>query len=432
MEQLDLPAVAFGIPRVALGVREMPPQAVQLGGITDRSFGQRPMNHQVRVAPDRRREVRVMLLRQPEMPTGLDVISRPLERTQQAHPQGVASRVLGDPIGQPAHFRTVAKVTALDAECPDLVPILRQPPGIRFLMDAMQREPVHLPQPHGDGFVGQEHELLDQLVGLVVQVLLQAEHVPPRIEPDLDLARPKLEGTRLESRPAQTLRQQARVLDHVIEVIPRRLRQDSQRLRVRVAPLGVDHRPMEPRLLHPPFRGQVELHALRQPVHARLERTKLVAQHLRQHRDHPVHQIRRVAALQRLVVEGTSRLHVVRHVGDVHPHLPTTTRSAFNADRIVEILRVIRINRDDPVRPAVHAPNEVPFPDPVAVCPCRIHHNLRKFLLEVVLPEHRQHVHALIRRRAQHLDNLAFRIRTARLPFPEFHHNLVARLGPPG
>jgi hypothetical protein len=223
MEQLDLPAVAFGIPRVALGVRKVPPQAVQLRGITDRPFGQRPMNHQVRVAPDRRCEVRVMLLRQPEMPTGLDVVTCPLQRTQQPHPKGVSSRVLGNPIGQTAHFRTVAQVAALDAECTDLVPILRQPPGIRFLMHTMQCEPIHLSETHRHRLVGEEHELLDQLVGLVVQVLLQAEHMPPRIEPDLDLARPELERARLKSRPAQTLRQQARVLDHVIEVIPRRL-----------------------------------------------------------------------------------------------------------------------------------------------------------------------------------------------------------------
>ena len=50
---------------------------------------------------------------------------------------------------------------------------------------------------------------------------------------------------------------------------------------------------------------------------------------------------------------------------------------------------------------------------------------------QVVLPQHRQHVHALLVRRTEHLDDFAFGIGVARHPFAQFDHDLVADVGRP-
>jgi hypothetical protein len=45
---------------------------------------------------------------------------------------------------------------------------------------------------------------------------------------------------------------------------------------------------------------------------------------------------------------------------------------------------------------------------------------------QLVLPQHRQHVHPFGVRRAEHLDDLALGIGMARLPFLQFDDHLVA------
>ena len=49
-----------------------------------------------------------------------------------------------------------------------------------------------------------------------------------------------------------------------------------------------------------------------------------------------------------------------------------------------------------------------------------------KMQRQIVLAQHREHVHAFLARRAEDFDNLAFRIRVARFPFTQFDHHLVA------
>ena len=109
------------------------------------------------------------------------------------------------------------------------------------------------------------------------------------------------------------------------------------------------------RLQHAALAGDQEFHAFRQAIHIRFERTQLVAQRFGQHRNHAVHEIRRVAAFARFHVQFTFRLHVVRHIRDVHPQFPTILRIAFQTNRIIEIFRVIRINRHNQMRTTIHA-----------------------------------------------------------------------------
>ena len=427
MEQLDVATVPFGIGRIPFGIRDMACQPVQLRRGPHWPFGKRPMHDQVRIPTDRRREMGVVLLRETEVPARNDVVARALERTQQPDAQRVPCGMLGDAVRQAPHFRAVLQVAAFDAERPDLVPVLVQPLGIRFLMHAMQRHPVHLAQTDGHGLVGQEHELLDQLVGLVIEVLLEAQHVAARIQPDLDLARTQFQRASLEARPTQPLGQQPGILDHVVELVAGRLGEDRQRLAVGVTPLRMNDGTIELGLLHPPFRCEFEFHALRQTIHPRLERAQLIAQTLGKHRNHPVHKIRRVAPLQCLVIQRRPRLHVVRHIRHMDPHAPTAAGAPLHADGIVEVLRVIRINRHHPMGPTIHPTRHVTLADTVAVRAGRIDDHLRKLLLEVVLTEHRQHVDAVRLRSAQHLHHFALGIRPPRFPLLQLHDDLVAR-----
>ena len=115
----------------------------------------------------------------------------------------------------------------------------------------------------------------------------------------------------------------------------------------------MDDRRVKLGVQHAAISRHEKFHALRQAIHVRLERAQFIAQRLRQHRDDAVYEVSRVTALARLFVECSSRLDVMRHVRDVHPQPPLLRRNIFETDGVVEILRVVGINRDDVVRAAI-------------------------------------------------------------------------------
>ena len=82
------------------------------------------------------------------------------------------------------------------------------------------------------------------------------------------------------------------------------------------------------------------------PVLVRDQRAEAVRKLLGQHRQHAVREIHRRAALARLGIERTARLHVVTHVGDRDDHLPAATR-AFAMHRVVVVARVLAVDRDE-------------------------------------------------------------------------------------
>ena len=182
---------------------------------------------------------------------------------------------------------------------------------------------------------------------------------------------------------------------------------------------------MKLRPQHPAVPGHQKLHALRQPVHVGLERAQLIAQGLRQHGDDAVHQVGGVAPPLRLRIQRRARLDVMRHVRDVHPQPPLVRRHPLQADRIVKVLRVIRINGDHVMRTAIQPVRQVLGMDRRADGLRLVQHRLGKVQRQIILAQHRQHVHPLRIRRAQDFHDFALGMGVARFPFPQFDHHLV-------
>ena len=83
-----------------------------------------------------------------------------------------------------------------------------------------------------------------------------------------------------------------------------------------------------------------------QAVHAGPKRAHVVAQALRQHGQHAVHQVDGAPAALRLVVDGRVPRHVVRHVRDVDLHLEAIVR-APGAHGVVEVAGVGGVDGED-------------------------------------------------------------------------------------
>ena len=293
-------------------------------------------------------------------------------------------------------------------------------------MHAMYGRPVCLKQPGRDSFVGQQHELLDQLVGNVVRHPFNTSHAALFIEADLHLGEIQFQRARLEPQPPDALREFVRVMQHSLNGARWRALQNLEGLAIAETALRMNHRGISPGLQHAAVLRDEELHALRQAIHVRLERTELVAQCLRQHRDDAVHQVGGVAAPPRLVIERGSRLHIVRYVRNVNPELPVILGNSVEADGVVEVLGIVGIDGDDLMTPAILAPGNFTGAHLAADGARLIQDLLGEMQREVVLAQHGEHVHALFVGRTQHLHHFALRIRVPRFPRAQFDHHLVS------
>ena len=125
----------------------------------------------------------------------------------------------------------------------------------------------------------------------------------------------------------------------------------QQRLHLSV---GVAAHAADDRLGHPDVVALalfIEAHQDRegQPIALGDQRTKAVRERLGQHRNDLVGQIDARPARQRLVVESRSGTDVVSDVGDVHAKVEQAVVGTANGDRVVVVLGVISIDREDQV-----------------------------------------------------------------------------------
>ena len=410
-EELHVLAIALGVGGIALGVGDM------LGGLHQRLRGarlflkERPMHHEIGVAADRRGEVGVFLLGQTVVAERLDGVARPHERLEKANLERLPDRNCAELLQELLDLGLLAQVAARHVVAENFLAILRQAPLFRLFVDAVNRLQVQLHQARRHRLVRQQHELFDQLVRNVVLHPLDARDPALFVEPDFALGKIQVERAGLEAQPPDALGQLVRVVQHARDRVRRFRLQERHYLAVTEAPLGMNHRREEPRLQHLAVVGHEKLDALGQAVHLRFERAQLIAQRLGQHRDDAIHEIRRVAPPTRLVVQRGAGANIMRDVRDVDPQLPALGRDAFQADRVVEILRVIGIDRHHLVAPAIFAAGQVSRLNHRSDRPRFLQHRLRKMQHQVVLPQHREHVHAFFIRRAEHFDDFALGVR---------------------
>ena len=144
------------------------------------------------------------------------------------------------------------------------------------------------------------------------------------------------------------------------------------------------------------------------PVLPRVQRTDAVGKLVRQHRNHPVHQVDAGSSLPCLPVKRRILLHIIRHVRNMHAKqilLPLFCQ----ADRIVQILRVLAVDCHH-----LHIAQVTPS--------CRIRlgnlirdilhltHNLFRKFNRKLIPFYNGHdIHARIIDMPQNLCNLSFR-----------------------
>ena len=279
--------------------------------------------------------------------------------------------------------------------------------------------------PGGHTLVGQQHELLDQPVGLVHDLLVDLQRPPLLVQTELHLGGHDLQGALrkpvLPQHPGQGVQGTHLVTEGALGPIDGLLG-----LRIGEPSPGADHRAPEPFVLDAGLLIQVEDGRERQLVLIGIERAEVVAEPLRKHGHHAVHQVHRRGAGNGLLVHAGAGLHIVRHVRDVYAHFPQAVVQLPDAERVVQVLRVLRVDgqrRNFPhvttlgvLRSAPVIPDRSGGPD----------HILGKVMRK---PEFRQdgvHLHIVLARAPEHVHDPSARQVPRVAPVAQLHHHLVA------
>ena len=328
----------------------------------------RAMHQQIRIAADRRGEMRISLQRKTEVADVLGRIHRQRLAAQQDRLQQRRVGTLAD-LGQ--QRSEIARLHGGPWRHPqlELLEEFEQIGVLRFrrlVVDAIRRRHLFLQQEARGLDVRGDHAFFDQFVRVVALEHAGLHHFALRTQDETHFGRFEFDG-------APRL---ARLRQHLVQLMQAlHLRQQRTDLRDgigivlahRLPHLGIGetgvrmhHRFIE--LRPADFAIETDLHVAdeAQTVELRIQRADAIRQRFRQHRHDESREIHRSRAFLRFVVERRARTHVMRHIGN-RDDQPETVPARFAPHRIVEILGVLAVDGHQRQLAQIDAAGDVAF-----------------------------------------------------------------------
>ena len=437
--RLDGDALALGGPVRDVGERRaqlLLALARQRAAALER-LAQQAVHDEVRIAADRRGEVRVVARGEAEVAETLRRVARLLHRAQRDGLDDARLRLSLDLFEHLLHVHRpdVARLVLMDEEAEraeQVVEVLDLLLG-RLLVHAVHERQVLLIHVLGDGLIRREHALLDDGLGERALALDEGDRVALLVELDFDLGDVEVDGAAAVALGFHDMPQFLERLEHRQEVA---LRLDGLGVFVNedfvddvVGEAAVDVDDGRHDLIARDLALGAHLHLAghREAVDALIEAADAVGERERQHRDDAVDEIDARAALARLAVERLALAHVPAHIGDVDAEEIGAVCLLLDVDAVVEVLGVIAVDGDDGEVAAVAAALVLIGRGVLLDVVRSVLHVLGELLREVVLAHDGEHVDARIALLAEHLDDLALRVVAAGRPFRDLDDDFAAR-----
>ena len=209
--------------------------------------------------------------------------------------------------------------------------------------------------------VRRDHAFLDQLVGVVARLRAELDDLARGSQAELDFGAFKIDRAALLASLGQLLVELVQAVEtrHQVGQFGARIGIPfANRLPdpgVGQARMRAHHRLVELRRDH--LAGAIDLHVAdhAQAVDLGIQRTDSVGQRLRQHRHDETGEIDRGGTQVGFLVEHAAGLHIVRDVGNGDDQTEALC-VRLGIDRIVEVARILTVDRDQRQRTQVDAP----------------------------------------------------------------------------
>ena len=223
----------------------------------------------------------------------------------------------------------------------------------------------------GHGFVGRDHEFLDEAVRVMAHTAGHAQQAALAVKAVFRFRQVEIQAAPALPGLAQATVQSESRLQHVQHFLPARSRgQRGTGLPVPVQQAGLDlivgqagrrahdHR-REARFARLPGGGKGDLGQHGQPVLVRAQAAQAVAQGGRQHGLHRRGEIPGIAARQGFGIQRRARAHIMAHVGDGHTQEPAPAGTGLHLQGVVEVTGIGAVDGHQRQRAHVLAPGHV-------------------------------------------------------------------------
>ena len=285
----------------------------------------------------------------------------------------------------------------------------------------------HLADAFGHRAVGQQHEFLDELVGVLALLEIHGEGLALLVDLEAHLRAVEVHAARLEAFGAQDFGEAVQ-LAQLFGVVAVLAFEDFLHLFVAVAAVAARHRVGQMPVLHLAFFVDFKHDAVGQLVFVGAQRADEVAEPFGQHRHGAVHQIDARGALLRLAVDDAPFRHVGAHVGDVHAHFPQVFPDLADGERVVEVLGVARVDGEGEHLAHILPSVDLLLRDFQGDLLCGGLYGFGVGVGQTVFSQYGVHLGVVLSRGAQDVHHLADGVLGVFGPLHDFHHRLVAVL----
>ena len=351
--------------------RRQAARVVRVGGVRAAAdqVADGAVHQQVRVTADRRGEVGVGVVGQPEVALHMGLVLGLAHGAQHHGLDHLAVRPVGDGLAELLeHLRADRPFRPGNAQAQPAQELLQVGQALflgRLVVPVERRQLRFLEQARGAD-IGRQHRLLDHHVGHVALHRHDVADLGLLIEQDAAFVALEVDGATQFPAAAQgqvhLVEGPHRIQGFVVQALHGfggelgfRLLDNRAHLVVGEAVTGAHHAFAEHEAGDAAVGGHQHVAVKTQPVHVRVQRAQAVGQRLGQHRHHPVGEVHRVAALVRFVVQRRARMHIVADIGDRHDQTPAAALAAFHVDGVVEILGALVVDGDQRQVAQVHA-----------------------------------------------------------------------------
>ena len=308
------------------------------------------MRDEIRVPPDRRGEVRVVRKRESEVSLRAGRIHRLLHGAEQLPAQ---ERRLGPGLDAGKQPGAVGRTKQLRGNSEPFAKAGQQvlegiDPGlVGGRVNPVKRRSLGASQPFGDRLVREQHEILDEPVGVVPFRVAGVQQVPLGIGGHQRLGQIEVYGSAFRTRPGKQRSSAPHGPDGRSDGTRIGAGQEARAVLIRQPGDAPDHPAKEAGFQQPSVRADPQARRLNQPVHAGEERANPRRQGLRQHRHGALGEVDRGPPQGGLPVHRASRRDVVADVRDVNPDLEAAVRQLGRLDRIVVVPGVLGIDGEN-------------------------------------------------------------------------------------
>mmetsp|Transcript_71857 Transcript_71857/g.206320 ORF Transcript_71857/g.206320 Transcript_71857/m.206320 type:complete len:347 (+) Transcript_71857:856-1896(+) len=293
------------------------------------------------------------------------------------------------------------------------------------------RFPEHVKREPRSSLVGQQHELLDELVRrvrLIDEQIRGLAGLVIELEGHLG-GGGELQGALAEALRSDLDRQRVEVADGLCDVGPFLDLPVQVALGIGVRKLGggVDHGLRKALRDDLALRGQLHEARERQVVFVGSQGADVRGQQLGQHVDAPVYEVHRGAASRRLFVERCTGQHEVRHICDVDPNGEVTVVQPHARECVVDVLALRGVDGEHQRLAYILAPFQFLLRDLVVAWGQACQNLVSPWIVaDLVLHEDHLCLHVDVADGAQGLDELPPRDLAVTVPNVDGHQHALA------